>query len=165
MRQAIDQYAMFKYDNDQKFVILLYDSTGNQMYVERVKQRQAKDKVNRAAEAANSLSRPLGGWIATFQEAIGMNTPALARRLGIARNSAYSSIQNECSGSISLNQLDKMAKAMDGKLVYAIVPREGPVEEIVMIQARKKAERIVQRARAHMAFWKDIPMVCAVRKR
>ena len=122
------------------------------MYVKRVKQRQAADKVNRASEAAESLSKPLGGWIATFQEAIGMNTPALARRLGITRNSAYSSIQNECSGSISLNQLDKMAKAMGGKLVYAIVPLEGPAEEIVKVQARKKAKSIIRRVRAHMAL-------------
>ena len=122
------------------------------MYVERVKQRQATDKVNRASEAADSLSKPLGGWIATFQQAIGMNTPALAKRLGITRNSAYSSIQNERSGSISLNQLEKMAKAMDGKLVYAIVPLEGPVEEIVKVQARKKAKRIIQRTRAQMAM-------------
>ena len=122
------------------------------MYVERVKQRQATNKVNRASEAADSLSKPLGGWIATFQEAIGMNTPALAKRLGITRNSTYSSIQNECSGSISLNQLDKMAKAMGGKLVYAIVPFEGPVEEIVKVQARKKAKRIIQRTRAQMAL-------------
>ena len=122
------------------------------MYVERVKRRQATNRVNRASEAADSLSKPLGGWIATFQEAIGMNTPTLAKRLGITRNSAYSSIQNECSGSISLNQLDKMAKTMGGKLVYAIVPLEGPVEEIVKVQARKKAKRIIQRARAQMAL-------------
>lgn len=122
------------------------------MYVERVKQRQATNKVNRAADATDSLSKPLGGWIATFQEAIGMNTPTLAKRLGITRNSAYSSIQNECSGSISINQLDKVAKAMGGKLVYAIVPLEGPVEEIVKVQARKKAERIIQRARTQMAL-------------
>ena len=122
------------------------------MYVERVKQRQAANKVNRVSEAADSLSKPLGGWIATFQAAIGMNTPTLAKRLGITRNSAYSSIRNECSGSISLNQLDKVAKAMGGKLVYAIVPLEGPVEEIVKGQARKKAKRIIQRARAQMAL-------------
>ena len=122
------------------------------MYVKRVKRRQAANKVNRASEAADSLSKPLGGWIATFQEAIGMNTPALARLLGVARNSAYSSIQNECSGSISLNQLDKMARAMGGKLVYAIVPLKGPVEEIVKAQARKKAKSIIRRARAHMAL-------------
>ncbi len=122
------------------------------MYVERVKQRQAKNKVDQASEAADALSKPLGGWIATFQEAIGMNTPTLAKRLGITRNSAYSSIQNECSGSISLNQLDKMAKAMGGKLVYAIVPLEGPVEDIVKTQARKKAKRIVQCTRAQMAL-------------
>lgn len=122
------------------------------MYVERVKQRQAKNNVDQASEAADALSKPLGGWIATFQEAIGMNTPALAKRLGITRNSAYSSIQNECSGSISLNQLEKMANAMGGKLVYAIVPLEGPVEDIVKAQARKKAKRIVQRTRAQMAL-------------
>ena len=122
------------------------------MYVERVKRRQAENKVDQASKAADSQSKPLGGWIATFQEAIGMNTPALAKRLGVTRNSAYSSIQNECSGSISLNQLDKMAKAMGGKLVYAIVPLEGQVEDIVKAQARKKAKRIVRRTRAQMAL-------------
>ena len=122
------------------------------MYVERVKRRQAKNKVDQASKAADSQSKPLGGWIATFQEAISMNTPALAKRLGVTRNSAYSSIQNECSGSISLNQLDKMAKAMGGKLVYAIVPFEGQVEDIVKAQARKKAKRIVRRTRAQMTL-------------
>ncbi len=81
-----------------------------------------------------------------------MSSPALAERLGISRNSIYASIQNEKAGTISLNQLDKMAEAMGGKLVYAIVPREGSVEEIVMAQARKKARRIAQRTRAHMAL-------------
>ena len=45
-----------------------------------------------------------------------------------------------------------MAEAMGGKLVYAIIPREGSIEEIVMAQARKKARRIIQRTRAHMAL-------------
>ena len=51
-----------------------------------------------------------------------------------------------------MNQLEKMAEAMGGKLVYAIIPREGPVKEIVMAQARKKARRIVQCTRAHIAL-------------
>jgi len=41
---------------------------------------------------------------------------------------------------------------MGGKLVYAIIPREGTVDEIVMTQARKKAKRIIQRTRDHMAL-------------
>ena len=122
------------------------------MSVSRAKRRQAESKINQATQVAQALSKPLGGWIATFQEAIGMSAPALAERLGVSRNSVYSSIQNEQAGAISLNQLDKMAEAMGGKLVYAIIPREGPVEGIVMAQARKKAKRIIQRTRAHMAL-------------
>ena len=81
-----------------------------------------------------------------------MNAPALAERLGISRNNIYAAIQNEQAGTISLNQLDKVAEAMGGRLVYTIIPREGPVEELVMAQARTKARRIIQRTRAHMAL-------------
>ena len=81
-----------------------------------------------------------------------MNAPALAERLDVSRNSIYASTRNEQAGTISLNQLEKIADAMGGRLVYAIVPREGPVEEIVLAQARAKARRIIQRTRAHMAL-------------
>ena len=122
------------------------------MSVSRAKQRQAEGKINQAAQVAQALARPFGGWIATFQEVIGMSAPALAERLGVSRNSVYRSIQNEQAGTISLNQLDKVAEAMGGKLVYAIIPRAGQVEELVMAQARKKAMRFIQRTRAHMAL-------------
>jgi len=122
------------------------------MSVTRTKQRQAQERVNQASSIAKSLAKPIGGWIATFQEALGMNAPALAERLGISRNNIYAAIQNEQAGTISVNQLEKIAEAMGGRLVYAIIPREGPVEEIVMAQARTKARRIIQRTRAHMAL-------------
>jgi len=126
------------------------------MSVSRTKQRQARGKIDQAGGVVRLLAKPLDGWIAAFQEAIGMNVLALAERLGVSRNSVYSAIQSEQAGTISLKQLNKMAEAMNGRLVYAIVPREGPVEEIVMTQARKKARRIVQRTRAHMALEEQI---------
>ena len=122
------------------------------MSVSRAKQRQAQDRINQAASLTKSVAKPFGGWIATFQEAIGMNAPALAERLDVSRNTIYASIQNEQAGTISLNQLEKVAEAMGGRLVYAIVPRKGAVEEIVLAQARAKARRIIQRTRAHMAL-------------
>lgn len=122
------------------------------MSLSRMKQGQAEEMINQAAQAAQAFVKPAGGWIVTFQEAIGIGASALAKRLGVSRNSVYSSIQNERAGTISLNQLAKMAEAMGGKLVYAIIPREGPIKEIVMAQARKKARRIVQRTRTHMAL-------------
>jgi predicted DNA-binding mobile mystery protein A len=126
--------------------------TGWQMSVTRAKQRQAQDRINQATSLVKSIAKPIGGWIATFQQAIGMNAPALAERLGISRNNIYAAIQNEQAGTISVNQLEKIAEAMGGRLVYAIIPREGPVEEIVLAQAREKARRIIQRTRAHMAL-------------
>ena len=122
------------------------------MSVARAKQRQAQDRINQASSLTKSLAKPFGGWIATFQEAIRMNAPSLAERLDVSRNTIYASIQNEQAGTISLNQLEKVAEAMGGRLVYAIVPREGVVEEIVLAQARAKARRIIQRTRAHMAL-------------
>ncbi|MEJ6746407.1 MAG: helix-turn-helix domain-containing protein [Yoonia sp.] len=126
------------------------------MSVSNVKQRQAEGKINRASQAEKALVNPLGGWLAAFQAAIGMSTSALADRVGISRNNVYSAIKNEQSGSISLNQLEKMADAMGGKLVYAIIPRQGEVDDIIMAQARKMAKRIIQRTRAHMALEEQI---------
>jgi predicted DNA-binding mobile mystery protein A len=114
--------------------------TGLHMSVTRAKQRQAQERINQAASLAKSIAKPIGGWI------------ALAERLGISRNNIYAAIQNEQAGTISVNQLEKIAEAMGGRLVYAITPREGPVEEIVLAQARAKARRIIKRTRAHMAL-------------
>jgi predicted DNA-binding mobile mystery protein A len=122
------------------------------MSVTRAKQRQAQERINQAASLAKSLAKPIGGWIATFQQAIGMNAPTLAERLGISRNNIYAAIQNEQAGTISVNQLEKIAEAMGARLVYAIIPREGLVEEVVLAQARAKARRIILRTRAHMAL-------------
>ncbi len=133
-------------------LIMQYNRIGLQMSVSRAKQRQAQHRINQAASLAQSLAKPLGGWIAAFQEAIGMNAPALAERLSVSRNTIYASIRNEQAGTISLNQLEKIAEAMGGRLVYAIVPRDGAVEDIVLAQARAKARRIIQRTRAHMAL-------------
>jgi predicted DNA-binding mobile mystery protein A len=122
------------------------------MTVARTKKRQAESKIRQASKVSLAFERPLGGWLVTFQEAIGMSVASLADRLGISRNSVYSSIEKERLGSISVNQLEKLAAAMGGKLVYAIVPRNGGIEDIVLDQARKKAKRIIQRTRAHMAL-------------
>lgn len=122
------------------------------MTVARTKKRQAEGKIRQASTVSQAFERPLGGWLVTFQEAIGMSVASLADRLGISRNSVYSSIEKERLGSISVKQLEKLADAMGGKLVYAIVPREGGIEDIVRAQARKKAKRIIERTRAHMAL-------------
>ena len=122
------------------------------MSVSETNRKQAMRKINKIVEVSDYHASPLGGWLATFQYAIGMSVANLAKRLGVSRNSVYMAIRNEKLGSITLNHLNKVAGAMGGKLVYAIIPREGPVEEIVMAQARRKAEIIIRQSYSHMAL-------------
>lgn len=122
------------------------------MIVADTKRRQAVSTINAAAKASEGIRQPMGGWIALFQSALGLSSTQLAKDVCVSRNSLHKSLENEKAGSISLNQLLKIADAMGGRLVYAIVPKQGNVEDIVMQQARKKAKRIVMRTRSHMAL-------------
>jgi predicted DNA-binding mobile mystery protein A len=122
------------------------------MIVEDTKRRQAISTINDAAHVSEKIRKPLGGWIALFQSALGISSTQLAKNVNISRNSLYKSVESEKAGTISLNQLSKVADAMGGSLIYAIVPKQGDVEDIMMQQARKKAKRIILRARAHMAL-------------
>ncbi|MDR9453406.1 MAG: hypothetical protein RI542_05660, partial [Wenzhouxiangella sp.] len=60
----------------------------------------------------------------------------------------------EREGAITINQMQKLANAMGGRFVYAIVP-EGGVDEVIQAQARRKAESRIRRAGAHMALEKQ----------
>lgn len=122
------------------------------MFVSETKRRQAIATIDKANRATQHIRKPVGGWIVAFREALGMSAVELSERQGVSRNSIYKSQENELLGSISLRQLEKVADAMDARLVYAFVPKRGKIGDIVMRQARKKALRLVRRSRSHMAL-------------
>ena len=102
--------------------------------------------VNRTAEQITSVKTPAEGWLAMFRKALGMSGADVAARSGVSRNAIYQAERNERDGVITLNQMHKLAEAMGGHLVYAIVPKERRVEEIIQAQAR------IVRASEHMAL-------------
>lgn len=69
--------------------------------------------------------------------------------MGLSRSAVYQAERNEVEGAITLNQLQKLAEAMGGRLVYAIVP-EGSVDDLIGAQARLKAETRIRRVSTHM---------------
>jgi predicted DNA-binding mobile mystery protein A len=87
---------------------------------------------------AGDLSNPGRGWIRAIREALGMTTSQLANRLGIAQPSAVGMEKSEALRSITLETLERAARALDCTLVYALVPRK-PLEQMVQERARKKA--------------------------
>lgn len=89
-------------------------------------------------------NQPSDGWVRSIRKAIGMSIAQLAERIGITHQTVSQFEANELDNSITLRTLRRLAEAMDCKLVYAIVPKSGNLQDIVKKQAYKKAKSIVK---------------------
>jgi predicted DNA-binding mobile mystery protein A len=110
-------------------------------------------KLKQLTEATESLrplqsvAAPPQGWVRAIREALGMTASQLASRTGIARQSLDDLERNEASGKITLESLDRLARALGCKLVYAIVPEGGrSLEDLrrekALALAREQMERV-----------------------
>ncbi len=88
----------------------------------------------------DAFTRPPRGWIRAIREALGMTAAQLADRLRITQPSVVGLEQAEASRAITLETLERAARALDCTLVYALVPRT-PLETVVRERARELARR------------------------
>lgn len=116
--------------------------------------RQTIRALDSAAQQVAGLKAPREGWITAMRKALGMSAPELAKRLGVTKPAIYQAERKERDGGVTLGHMERLAEAMGGKFVYAIVP-DGQIEDVLREQARKKAEAVVRRASAHMALEKQ----------
>jgi predicted DNA-binding mobile mystery protein A len=119
-----------------------------------VKDTARKQYVRIADSAAQQLATfqpPSEGWLVSLRKALGMSGTQVAKRMGVTRSAIYQAERNEREGAISISQMEKLAEAMGGRFVYAII-LEGSVQDVIRAQAYRKAEARVRRAGAHMAL-------------
>lgn len=116
--------------------------------------RQYARLLNQAGQQLSNLPAPKEGWISLMRKALSMSAPDLARRMNVTKAAIYQAERKEREGGVTLQHMEKLAEALDGRFVYAIVPKYS-VENVLDEQARKKAESIVRRASAHMALEKQ----------
>lgn len=124
------------------------------MNVKDTARKQYMRIVDRTAQQLESVQKPSEGWLSVLRKALGMSGAEVAARMGVSRGAVYQAERNEREGAITINQMQKLAEAMGGRFVYAIVP-EGSVEDVIRAQARRKAEARIRRASAHMALEKQ----------
>jgi predicted DNA-binding mobile mystery protein A len=98
------------------------------------------DKRFKALRPLLATARPPKGWVRAIREALGMTTPQMARRLGVAQPRIIELEQAEVSGSITLHSLERAAEALGCRVVYALVP-EQPLADRVKRQANRVAEK------------------------
>lgn len=108
-------------------------------------QQLKTDQVRRLlgdTESLRTLHNPSDGWLRAIREALGLPIRALAARAGLSNTATLSAERNEARGTISINQLRRMAAALDCELIYALVPRRD-LATVVDEQAEKLAREEV----------------------
>lgn len=104
------------------------------------------DKKMRDLKFVAHIFFPAKGWIRLIRKTIGMSQLQLSERLSITNQSVHEIEKREEEGSITLKTLSDSADAMDMKLVYGLVPKDGSLESLINRKAAELAEKIVMRA-------------------
>ena len=108
------------------------------------------------------------GWIKSIRSAFGITTRALAQRMNLSQSRIVHMEKGEIDGNLTLDTLKAAAKAMDCKLVYAIVPdvsleyvlkkritklakervseKYSKMDEVIMLSKAEMEKRIVEEA-------------------
>ena len=101
------------------------------------------DELLRPFRRIAHTSAPRNGWVRTIREALEMSTTQLAARLHVTRQSIEGLERNEASGKITLERLNKLAEAMNCRVVYALVP-EQPLAAIQRDRARMITDALMK---------------------
>jgi predicted DNA-binding mobile mystery protein A len=80
-----------------------------------------------------------------------MTTAQLARRIGVSQPRVVAIEKAEINASITLDSLERAARAMDCRVVYALIPRI-PLNDLVEERARIVAEKRLQSTQHSMAL-------------
>jgi len=93
---------------------------------------------------------PERGWVNTIRTTLNMTMAQLGAKLNITRQGVKRIEESGANGTITINSLKEVAKAMDLKIVYALVPKNGTIEDLIEIKAEKLAKKIVLRTNQNM---------------
>jgi predicted DNA-binding mobile mystery protein A len=92
---------------------------------ERQLMRKKLDKEMKYFRWAERGKMPTVGWMRAIRMALGVPVAEILKRLKVSHSVFFRLEQSEMRGTISLKRLDRMARAMDCRVVYAIVPCDG----------------------------------------
>jgi predicted DNA-binding mobile mystery protein A len=90
---------------------------------------------------------PPTGWLKAIRGALGISTRQLAARLGVTHATIVQFEQREAQGKVSVETLQKVARAMRCQILYAVVPEEpfASLESILDAQAAEAAREVISR--------------------
>jgi len=108
----------------------------------RLKRKQVEELVQPFRRVARAQT-PRGGWVRAIREALGMSAQQLGTRVRVKRQTIENLERSEANGKITLDSLNRVAKALGCRVVYALVP-EKPLDEMQRERARLVAASVVK---------------------
>ena len=110
-------------------------------------QRQIIEKRLRPWLALRDERPPQSGWIKAIRGSLGINTRQLASMLGTTHAAVSTLEKREALGTATLESIEKAAKAMKCKVVYALVPEipHSNLDSIVTAEAHALASELLRK--------------------
>ena len=99
-----------------------------------------------------TVAVPANGWIKSIRTAIKMSLRQSGNRMNVSLQSIGEMENREANGTITLNSLKEMANALDMRLVYGFMPKDGSIEKMIEKKAREIAIEIVGRTHITMTL-------------
>lgn len=99
---------------------------------DRAAARRQLDKRLGTLGQSDTWVRPARGWVKAIREALGMTSAQLAKRMGVSQPRVIALEQAEVRNAVTIESLERAARSLDCRLVYALVPHkslETTVEE------------------------------------
>lgn len=117
-------------------------------------QRRILDQKFLTLRGLSAIQKPKDGWIKAVREGLGMTVVQLAQRMDLAPSNVTILEDREVHSKTTLESMERAARAMGCKFVYAILPDE-TLEKMVEVQAEKSAEELVRNVHHHMKLEKQ----------
>lgn len=108
-------------------------------------QTEQLNKKMLAFVALKKVAPPPTGWVKAIRSALGMSLQQLGKKLSITKQGARDIEIREKDGTITINSLKEVARALDMQLVYGFVPNDGSLENLIDRKATELATAIVMR--------------------
>lgn len=115
-----------------------------------VKKKTSNQKriVQQKLDRLSKLNEPIppSGWIKAIRGSLGLSIRQLAERVGVGHGSINQLEKREAKKRVTLESLENAARAMDCKVVYAIVPQESgaTLDDIIRDRAVAAASKILK---------------------
>lgn len=94
---------------------------------------------------AGKIEIPDKGWINGLRSTLNMTLEQLGRKLKMTRQGVKRIENSEASGTITINLLREVGRAMDMRFVYGFVPNYGSISNLIDYKSYELAKKIIQR--------------------